>query len=288
MTGSTKRFIATAITMLGLTSVASAADLPGRPYTKAPAVTSAVFDWSGYYVGGNLGGAWNDSHDIVSPTGCFINPAVLCGGPLSTNPFRTDASSLKGAGFAGGGQVGYNWQRERWVFGIEGDINYVGINDSVATNRTLSAPLTGSWSHSETDRPGWLGTFRGRVGVTATPSFLLYATGGLAVGQVRSSSVSTFSATGDAYAGSNDDTRVGWTVGGGGEWMIAPQWSIKAEYLYVDLGKSTYTANCTVAGLCTAPPIAQAAAYQTELRSHENIARVGFNYRFGGPILAKY
>ena len=66
MTGSTKLFIATAITMLGLTSFASAADLPGQPYTKAPAVTSAVIDWTGYYVGGTLVGAWNDSHDTVS------------------------------------------------------------------------------------------------------------------------------------------------------------------------------------------------------------------------------
>jgi outer membrane immunogenic protein len=288
MTGSTKRFIATAITMLGLTSIASAADLPERTYTKAPIIPSAVFDWNGYYVGGNLGGAWNDTRDTVSPTGCFINPAVLCGGPLSTNPLRTDASSMRGAGFIGGGQVGYNWQRDRWVFGVEGDINYVGINDSVVINRALAPPLTGTWAHSETDNPSWLATFRGRFGVTATPGLLLYATGGLAVGQVRSSSVSTFSATGDAYAGSNDDTRAGWTIGAGGEWMISPRWSIKAEYLYVDLGKTSYTQNCTVAGVCTAPPIAQAATYQTELHVHENIARVGFNYHFGSPIVAKY
>ena len=247
-----------------------------------------VYSWTGFYIGGNLGGAWNDTRDTVSPTGCFINPAVLCGGPLSTNALRTDVSELRGAGFIGGGQVGYNWQRERWVFGLEGDINYVGISDTVLINRALAPPLTGTWTHSESDKSSWLATFRGRIGIAATSGLLLYTTGGLAVGNVRSSSAATFSATGDGYAGSNDNTRAGWTVGAGGEWMISPQWSIKAEYLYVDLGKTSYTANCTVPGLCTSPPIAQAASYQTELRLHENIARVGFNYHLGNPIVAKY
>jgi outer membrane immunogenic protein len=288
MSNHTKRYIAAAITMLGLTSLASAADLPAQTYTKAPVAPVAVLDWNGFYIGGNVGGAWNSSHDTVSPTGCFVNPAVLCGGPLTTNPLRTDTSSMTGAGFTGGGQFGYNWQRERWVLGLEADVSYVGINDSVTINRAVAPPLTGTWLHSETDNSSWLATFRGRVGATVVPSFLVYATGGLAVGQVRSSSTSAFSTTGDGYAGSSDSTKTGWTVGAGGEWMIAPRWSIKAEYLYVDLGTTTYAQNCTVAGVCTAPPIAQAASFQTALRVHENIARVGLNYHFDAPLLAKY
>jgi outer membrane immunogenic protein len=272
----------------GLARVAFAADLPTATYTKTPVALPTARDWTGYYVGGSLGGAWNATNDSVSPTGCFINPAVLCGGPIPNNLLRTDTAHMTGAGFAGGGQAGVNWQRERWVFGIEGDFSYVGINDSVTLNRSLVAPLVGSWAHSETDKSNWLGTFRGRIGVTATPGFLIYATGGLAAGQIRSSSVSTFSATADTYAGSFSDTRTGWTIGGGGEWMISPQWSIKAEYLYVDLGKSTYTDNCTAAGICTAPPIAQPAAYQTELHVHENIARIGFNFHFGNPSVLRY
>lgn len=266
-----------------VTADAMAADMP----LKAVQAPPPMFNWTGFYIGGNVGGAWNDTRDSVSPTGCFINPAALCGGSIAFNPLRSDVSDMRGAGFTGGLQGGYNWQIDRWVFGWEGDVNYVGINDSIVINRALAAPLVGTWAHSETDKSSWLGTLRARVGVAATPSFLLYATGGLAVGEIRSSSTGAFT-TGDSYFGSNNDTRFGWTVGAGGEWMISPQWSIKAEYLYVDLGKNSYSQNCAVPGACTAPPLPAAATYQTELRVHENIARVGFNYHFGVPVDARY
>ena len=263
---------------------ASAADLP----MKAAPMPVAVYNWTGFYIGGNVGGAWNDTRDDVFPTGCFLT-TVACGGGAAVNPLRSDSVRLNGSGFVAGAQAGYNWQRERWVFGLEGDINYNGIRDGSAISRPVLAPLVGTFIHSESDRMDWFGTFRGRVGITATPNFLIYATGGLAVGQVRSASATGFSATADTYAGSFSDTRVGWTVGGGGEWMIAPQWSVKAEYLYVDLGKASYTQACATPGLCTAPPLAApGATYETDLRIHEHIARVGLNYHFGGPIVAKY
>ena len=197
----------------------------------------APASWAGFYIGGNVGGAWNDMRDDVFPTGCFLT-SVTCGGGPALNPLRSNSVRLNGSGFVAGAQAGYNWQRDRLVFGFEGDINYNGINDGSAINRPVAAPLVGNFIHSETDKMEWFGTLRGRVGMTATPSFLLYATGGLAVGQVRSASAVSFTTTPDTYTGSTDDTRFGWTVGGGGEWMIAPKWSIKAEYLYVDLGKS--------------------------------------------------
>ena len=124
--------------------------------------------------------------------------------------------------------------------------------------------------------------------MTVTPSFLIYGTGGLAFGQVKSASTVAFTTTADTYAGSIDDTRFGWTVGGGGEWMIAPQWSIKAEYLFVDLGRASYTQVCTAPGICTSPPQVSAASYQTDLHVQEHIARVGVNYHFGGPVVARY
>ena len=269
--------------LMGSIGSAYAADMAvkARPLPPAP-----VWTWTGFYIGGNVGGAWNDTRDTISPTGCFVNPAILCGGPLTNNPLRTDVFNMRGSGFIGGGQAGYNWQSGRFVGGIEGDIQWVGINDSVFVNRPLAAPLVGNIIHGETDKNDWLGTLRARAGVTVTPSFLVYATGGLAVGRIRSATTVAFTAAGDTYVGTNDETRVGWTVGGGGEWMIAPQWSIKAEYLYVDLGKSTYTDACITPAVCAA--FAQPPTYQTELRVHEHIARVGLNYHFGGPVVAKY
>jgi outer membrane immunogenic protein len=263
---------------------ASAADLP----LKAAPMPVAIYNWTGFYIGGNVGGAWNDTRDDVYPTGCFLT-SVTCGGGVPLNPLRSDSVRLNGTGFTAGGQAGYNWQRDKWVFGIEGDINYLGISDGSAINRPVAAPLAGSFIHTETDRMSWFGTFRGRAGITVTPSFLLYGTGGLAFGEVRSASAVSFTTTADTYAGTLDDTLVGWTVGAGGEWMIAPKWSIKAEYLYVDLGKTGYNQACTAAGICTSPPqVAPGATYQTDLRVHENIVRVGLNYHFGGPVVAKY
>ena len=123
--------------------------------------------------------------------------------------------------------------------------------------------------------------------MTVTPSFLIYATGGLAVGRIRSATTVSFTAAGDTYVGTNADTRAGWTVGAGAEWMLTPNWSIKAEYLYVDLGTSSYTNVCTTPAICVTP-FAQPASYRTDLRVHEDIARVGLNYHFGGPMVASY
>jgi outer membrane immunogenic protein len=265
---------------VGSMGSAFAADMP----VKAPPPVAPIYNWTGFYVGGNVGGAWNDTRDDVYPTGCFLT-SVACGGGPANNPQRSDSVRLNGSGFTGGGQAGYNWQKDKWVFGIEGDINYLGINDGSSINRPVAAPLVGTFIHSETDKLGWFGTLRGRLGATVAPSFLIYGTGGLAFGGVKSATTVAFTSTADAYAGSIDQTRVGWTVGGGGEWMIAPKWSIKAEYLYVDLGKAGYN-NVCITAVCAA--FAPPPSYQTDLRVRENIVRVGVNYHFGGPIVAKY
>jgi outer membrane immunogenic protein len=119
--------------IISITSVgtAMAADMA----VKAPPQPAAVtYNWTGFYIGGNVGGAWNDSRDDVYPTGCFLT-GVACGGGVANNPLRSDSVRLSGSGFTGGGQAGYNWQAGKWLFGIEGDINYVGINDSNFINR---------------------------------------------------------------------------------------------------------------------------------------------------------
>ena len=99
--------------------------------------------------------------------------------------------------------------------------------------------------NATSDKLDWFGTVRGRLGFLATPTFLLYGTGGLAYGRVASATVNSFTATPDIYTGSTSTTRAGWTAGAGGEWMFAPNWSAKAEYLYVDLGTVGYNVACS-------------------------------------------
>jgi outer membrane immunogenic protein len=280
-----KKFLLALLSIVVLSVPAVAADLPLKAKAQPPV---PVWNWTGFYVGGNIGGIWNYTRDDVDPAGCFIT-SLTCGGGAPLNPLRSDSIRLNGSGFTGGGQVGYNWQSGRFVGGIEADINYSGINDGSSINRPVAAPLAGNFIHAETDKLQWFGTVRGRAGFTVTPAFLVYATGGLAFGDVKSTSATSFSTTPTTYAGSIDDTRVGWTIGAGGEWMIAPKWSIKAEYLYVDLGKSSYTQACTNLPVCGSPPqVAPGAAYQTDLRHQDNIARVGLNYHFSGPVVAKF
>ena len=117
----------------------------------------------------------------------------------------------------------------------------------------------------------WLGTLRGRLGV-AFGSLLPYATGGLAVARVSYSDFGFFPFFPSTNAASSGETRAGWTLGGGAEWKFAPRWSIKAEYLYVDLGTTTYTSLNSVLG-----------ATASIIHGHhltENIARIGLNYSF--------
>jgi outer membrane immunogenic protein len=281
-----KILIASIALVAASTGFASAADLPVKAAPMAP-VVAPVWGWTGWYIGANIGGIWTDTRDTVSPSGCFLTN-VACGGGLANNPLRTDVGHLNGsnsAGVTGGGQFGYNWQMGTFLLGFETDINGTSLNASDSVNRPLVAPLTGNFLHTTNEKLDWFGTVRGRVGVLAAPTWLLYVTGGLAYGDVKSSTAVSFTSTTDAYIGSFSDTHVGWTVGGGAEWAFSPNWSAKLEYLYIDLGSVSYTNVCVTAvcGLFVPPP-----AYQTDLRLHENIVRFGINYRFGGPVIARY
>lgn len=276
-----KNIIAVAAVLAVSAVSANAADLAARPYTKAPAmVEAAAYNWSGFYAGVNAGGAFDDTRETVSPTGLFLTEPFA-----PSNPLRTDTSTFDRAHFTGGGQIGYNWQTDRWVFGIEADANYLDGRSTVSTNRVLAAPLVGSFIHSETVRMEWFGTVRGRVGMAVSPGFMLYGTGGLAYGRVRSSTNLLFTSAGDGYSGSADSTRTGWTAGGGGEWKFSNQWSVKAEYLYVDLGRIGYSNACSTLACAAFVP---APSYNTDLRVREHVARIGLNYTFGGPVVARY
>jgi outer membrane immunogenic protein len=250
---------------------------------KARPMPVAVYDWTGFYIGGNAGYSWGRSRTDVSYFN-NTNGALLA----------TGAGSFDMDGWVAGGQAGYNWQRDRWVLGLEGDIQATGQKGSAlftcagpicSAANTAIAPLTlAPVNVAFENKLDWFATFRGRAGVTFTPTVLGYVTGGLAVGGVKGNGLITgFAANGVAIAStfSNDDTRVGWTVGAGVEASLGGNWTGKIEYLYLDLGNSHATAIL----LGNAPPI------RAELSSQvtDHIARVGINYRFGGPaVVAKY
>jgi outer membrane immunogenic protein len=205
---------------------AVAADLSVAPlYTKAPpAQFPQVYDWTGFYLGANGGGAWGHSFYSANTTGLGL-----------------------GGGQAGG-TVGYNKQLGNFVFGFEADGDWSGLNG----NRTTAGCPTGC-STSDT----WISTERGRIGY-AFDRLLPYVTGGLAVGDIRASANGV---------GSGSAVNAGWTVGAGLEYALPGNWSVKAEYLYADLGRF----NC--AGCTLTPP--------DNVSLQQNIFRAGVNYHFG-------
>lgn len=276
-----------------IVALAGAPALAADIVYKAPPPPPPVWSWTGFYLGLNAGAVVNDSSYNTYPTGCYIAPAPCAGGP-PLNPFRSASATFNGAALTGGVQAGYNWQTGRMVWGIEADWNGTGQNQTINQSIVLPAPpfAVGNFLNTTSEKMNWFGTVRGRVGFLATPSLLLYGTGGLAYGHVSSSTTDSFTATPDVYNASVSTTRTGWTAGAGTEWMVAPKWSLKAEYLYVDLGTLSYTVPC-VNGVasCTAP--VPPPTYQTDLRLRDNIFRVGVNYRFNwggcceGPVVTK-
>jgi len=292
-----KRIVLTAaFAALGSAS-ALATDLPSRTYTKAPAAAAPAYNWSGWYGGLNagwVGGSGRVSNDasIVSTSTAPVNAEAMVLG--ATNTAGTSS------GFIGGGQFGYNYQFSHlFVAGFEADIQ--GL--SGAHKRSSSAiPLLDGQSEGEgniasvvtnsttTRDLSYLGTLRARIGVLAVPSFLLYATGGLAYGGVKSDTTIAQSVTNTdrpppstLTSGSFSGTRVGYVVGGGGEWMLSANWSAKLEYLHYDLGSATYATGglannleqASLQGSGTA-----AVATSSKVRFNDNIVRVGVNYHF--------
>lgn len=250
---------------------AVAADL-ARPITKAPALLP-VLNWSGWYVGANAG--WvGSANDTVTNTGTDTDAGGL-GTGLANGALPTSIN-VKFSGFIGGAQIGYNWQAGNWVFGLEADFD--GASAKGSTTRVFPGgvfvPNTSTYSR-ELD---WLSTVRGRLGMTVTPAFLVYATGGLAIGQTKIGSTEDCPAAAPPCASEpsmntvSSHTSAGWTVGGGAEWMFAPNWSVKAEYLYVDLGSHSNTIVYTYPG--------NTSSMTSTARDTLNIVRAGINFHF--------
>ena len=285
MRASTFKAIATAaFTSIAVMHSASAADLAARPYTKAPAMVE-IYNWTGFYIGGNAGYSWGRSNTDASFFNATTNALVGVG---------SSAFDMNGA--IAGGQAGYNWQNNNWVWGVEADIQWSdekgrGIYNCAATLvggpclpglTFLPAGVTGT-SLTLDQKLEWFGTARLRGGILVSPRVLLYGTGGLAYGSLKTSAAlvgATPAGVAVTSLGSNTETRVGWTVGAGVEGMITQNWTAKLEYLYMDLG--SYNAG----SFTLAPASAIGADVHSTFRDH--ILRVGLNYKFGGQAVARY
>ncbi|MFO1133296.1 MAG: outer membrane beta-barrel protein [Hyphomicrobiales bacterium] len=215
-----KKFAYAASTMLAAVALASAAH--------AADVSAPVYDWTGFYVGANAGIAWNNSS---------VNNNVYDGlTGLRYDEFRNNVDGDQTA-FTAGGLLGYNYQIDQIVLGVETDFNYLGFSDDNKRNFAFDGLDVTTKSSFEAD---WFGTIRGRLGF-AIDNVLIYGTGGAAYGHMNANGKVTATDGVDTavWKGSADSTNWGWTVGAGAEYGI-DNWSLGLEYLYVDLGDGNW------------------------------------------------
>jgi outer membrane immunogenic protein len=265
-------FVAAAFAATSLVT-AHAADL-GPMVTKAPPPAPVYYNWTGFYLGVNLGGSWGHQDGDVFVDGTEVFSA-------STRP----------DGVIGGGQIGYNWQFAPWfgwgtgtVLGIEADIQGSGQRDThdfdiLTSPAFATATGVNEVAGSIEDKLEWFGTVRGRLGF-AFDRVLWYGTGGWAYGNRRfDGTVSATDAAGvvstTTFSTSTSMTD-GWTVGGGVEWAFWDHWTAKFEYLYIDFGNNN---NNNINNFTFVTPAGATGNVST---SHfiDNVVRAGVNYRF--------
>jgi outer membrane immunogenic protein len=274
---------------------AIAADLPS---VKSSPVAPAPI-WTGLYGGLNVGYGFGTNEYVLnsgSPGGFFVTTA---GAPIANALLSTNNTGgvISSSGVIAGGQVGYNRQvTPQFVFGVEADIQGSGLNGSGTLSgvgiRQLTSTSTFGYALSTrvTESLSYIGTARGRVGYLVAPTVMIYGTAGLAYGEknlTASPSRATFQETTTASLaatyptlwsqGSASNFAAGWTAGGGAEWMVAPNWSVKGEALYYDLGglsasNEEYRVDVTT-------PYA-ASVLNTQVKFEGIIARAGVNYHF--------
>jgi outer membrane immunogenic protein len=238
---------------------ASAADLAPWPYTKAPPLAYAAYNWAGFYVGGHLGGA--------STNETWINTAnTTAFGDLAPG----QGFSRRGSGVFGGGQMGYNWQASNIVFGLEGTISGMGNSGSVAN------PVFGARDDLFSWHTNWMATITGRFGVTANNNLFYFKAGYAGINDRMSVSDVLPPAFG---SGSDTQWHNGWTVGAGWEYGITQNWIAGLEYDY----SAFQTKGYQLAG-AAAPGV-----YSFDVKPHDVQSVVArLSYKFSGPLVARY
>jgi outer membrane immunogenic protein len=236
----------------GALAPASAADLAARPYVKAPVAMASIYNWGGFYIGGNAGGG--SSHncwDLTSVGGVAI--------PVTPEGCHNATGALVG------GQIGYRWQSAAWVFGLEAQGDWADLKGSNVSAPAALAPIVNS---TKIDA---IGLFTGQVGY-AWNNVLWYVKGGAAVTHNKFNG-SLLGVTLDTA----NETRWGGAVGTGIEFGFAPNWSVGFEYNHLFMGK--HTDNFTLLGVNTRGD---------SIKQDVDMATVRVNYTFGGPVVAKY
>jgi outer membrane immunogenic protein len=248
-----------------------------------------LWNWAGFYVGGELGAKWMQSRWNTTSLFNAPNSPITMIDTSSPRVFR--ASDLRA-----GGYVGHNWQfAPQWVAGYELDIAYA---DKIATavgvpgcTILCTAPFAGVTVGPDQSsvRMLWDASARARLGFLATPDALVYVTGGAAWQRIKTSATCQHTGpdpfcllvSGNPIVTATDTfTRVGWTAGGGVDWRIYGNWIARAEYRYSLFGNRNSLLNLSV------PPVLTTVGYQ--LKASTNIATFGLAYKFGGPVVASY
>ncbi|WBL79946.1 outer membrane beta-barrel protein [Bradyrhizobium xenonodulans] len=260
--------------MGGMASVtaASAADMRAPIYKAPPAI--APFSWTGFYIGGTAGAGWTKADtglSAVNGAAPLYFPADIPGLTAIGSPGLSATNAIVGA------KAGYNQQWGSFVAGIEGDISWFHFARTAATSGSpfLTFPA-GTAAFSTSVSTNWLATIRPRVGY-AVDKALFYATGGVAIGDVRySNNYVGFSPLGAGFefeAATVSQTRVGWTVGAGIDYAITPHWIVSGEYLHVDLGSVSTSALVTTGNAATA-------TFNVSTKLRSDIGRLGLAYKF--------
>jgi outer membrane immunogenic protein len=313
-----KKLVLISTALAALIGPATAADL-ARPIYRRPVVVAApVYSWTGFYVGGNVGGSWGNARTDIAGSATTISFPGSTASQANAPVTFADSQTQRLNGVIGGGQIGYKFQfSPRWVAGLEADIQGSGERGSGTFVDPFSTQICTGLVAVEPGRPpfcgthspangaavtaydakiGWFGTVRGILGVLITDHILLYGTAGLAYGRVELSGNTSVTGsvpptafiTPGANVFSESKTNIGVAFGGGIEgkcsyWLPAG-WTCKLEYLYVDLGSLD-----TVAPFPGGPVVGAIGpfttpfngAITTHTRFTDNVVRVGLNYKFG-------
>ncbi|HET6838584.1 MAG TPA: outer membrane protein [Bradyrhizobium sp.] len=282
-----RQIVLTAALLTAVSGSAMAADLykpAPSDYTKAP-IIAPVYNWTGFYVGGNFGYGWGKADSDFAFT-----PTALGGG----GPTTTSSNSQKVNGALGGAQIGFNWQTNAVVWGVEADFQGADQRNSFQNldrNPADVIAADGAPDNGFGAQPGeaiistlnqslkWFGTARGRIGYLPDPRWLVYATGGFAYGRV-SSDLTVIDPDGDTSHANWSENRTGWVAGVGVEAALSDSWTWKFEYLHVDLGSGGSTSPFT--GLPGSPFIAGVVVANAAINTRftDEIVRLGVNYKF--------
>jgi outer membrane immunogenic protein len=292
------------LSLLGLITFAAgmlggAAQAADMPLKAPPPAAPVMYNWTGFYIGGHIGGAWadlngHDRFDHIDGHNCFWGDgSLVC---FDDNGFGRNRGR-----FIGGGQIGFNYQVGQWVWGVEGQISAIGSNnDDDACGFVTINGVPRDHLFRCGNRGNWIATIAARLGVTfgQTGNWLLYVKGGGAFAdsrfglRLRDDCAAVFDAVicdpnNFAFNNRNDDTRTGWMIGAGLEYGAWGNWSWKLEYNFMDFGHTNRHFD-NVMATCQCRLI-----HDLDFDRQISVVKLGLNYRFApapaaAPVAARY